>query len=348
VSANNARRWYLIAARSVLAGVGLGAVVLIGLLADVYLHKKYERTALVNVWGYRGPVIGNKAPGEIRVVVLGGSTAFGFGPDWTGSMPYLLEQRLNAPGRARFSVVNIAFNNEGAFAMRFGLEDYLWLDYDIAILYEGYNDLLDAPNYEVFRRRSGVFRLTGYLPILPIVLNEKAMLLLYGGVGAGYDNQQTTFRPGVVNRTTATALDAAAATARSLEDQIGRLTKNTAAAMSVSATADCPARWQHYCGAMFDAISFARAHDKGVLVGTQPFLSDSHVEQQQALVSFLQGRFGRDSRVAHVNLGNAIDVAARKDVVFDGSHLTAEGNDIIARHFTQPVIEMTAQLRAAR
>ena len=36
---------------------------------------------------------------------------------------------------------NLGYNNEGADSLRFTLEDYLWLDYDAAILYEGYNDV---------------------------------------------------------------------------------------------------------------------------------------------------------------------------------------------------------------
>ena len=47
------------------------------LAADVYLHWRVQNAGAVNVWGYRGPVVGRKQPNEIRVVVLGGSTAFG-------------------------------------------------------------------------------------------------------------------------------------------------------------------------------------------------------------------------------------------------------------------------------
>jgi hypothetical protein len=332
----------LLFALTAIVGSAVAAAMML-LAADVYVHKKYEKTALVNIWGYRGPVAGKKAPGEVRIAVLGGSTAFGYGPDWDGSMPYLLEQRLTALNRGRFSVVNLAYNNDGAYAMRFALEDYMWLDYDIAILYEGYNDLGDAPNYHTFRRRSGVFRLTGYLPVVPTVLNEKASVLLHGGFPSDGDGKRTTFRAGLVRQGTAKALDAAAATARTLEDQVGRLTTNTAETLAVTAAAECPPRWQHYCGAIFDAITFARAHGKSVLVGTQPFLSDAHVQQQQALMAFLKGRFGADSRVQHVNLGRAIDLARQRDIAYDGLHLTAEGNDIIAQHLTQPVLALGAQ-----
>ena len=89
------RRRY-IAFALVTVALALVACLVVLLAADVYLHRKYERTASVNVWGYRGPTVGPKQPLETRIAVFGGSTAFGYGPDWDGSFPYLMEQRLNA------------------------------------------------------------------------------------------------------------------------------------------------------------------------------------------------------------------------------------------------------------
>ena len=63
-------------------------------VADLYAHHRFERGVLYNVWGYRGPTIGRKSPGEYRIAVLGGSAAYGFGVRWEESMPTLLEQRL--------------------------------------------------------------------------------------------------------------------------------------------------------------------------------------------------------------------------------------------------------------
>lgn len=142
------------------------------LAIDVYLHRKYERTGGFNVWGYRGPTVGRKQPGEYRVVFLGGSTAFGYGVDWNQSIPFVLEGLLNGrrTGNERFSVVNLAYNNESAYSFKFTLADYRSFGYDLVCLYEGYNDLMGdpvGPNTSVFRRDSPIFRLTGYLPIFP-------------------------------------------------------------------------------------------------------------------------------------------------------------------------------------
>ena len=85
------------------------------------------------------------------------------------------------PANNRFTVVNLGYNNEGAYSFTFTLNDYLSLRYDLAVLYEGYNDLMAdprAPNFSVFRHDSPVFRLTGYLPIFPIVFKEKAAAMM--------------------------------------------------------------------------------------------------------------------------------------------------------------------------
>ena len=114
------------------------------------------------------------------VAMLGGSAAFGFGVDEDEAIPHYLEQTLNAIGAGEgsasnvvsFSVINLAFNSESAASFRPTLEDYRFLDYDLAILYEGYNDLLERPKSDGFRRGSLTFRWTGYLPVLPLVARE--------------------------------------------------------------------------------------------------------------------------------------------------------------------------------
>ena len=145
------------------------------------LHSRFQKTGGVNVWGYRGPIVGRKRAGEHRIVMLGGSSAFGYGVSTEEAIPAQLQSMLDRSGSAPFSVVNLGYNNEGAYSLRFTLADYLYLDYDLAILYEGYNDLIGSsePNFSVFRHESPIFRRTGYLPILPVVFREKAAALLY-------------------------------------------------------------------------------------------------------------------------------------------------------------------------
>ena len=79
------RRFVPFAVAAALLVFGAAFLALLG--ADVYLHKKYESTASVNVWGYRGPAVGRKAPGEFRVAVLGAAPRLAMA-DIDESFPY--------------------------------------------------------------------------------------------------------------------------------------------------------------------------------------------------------------------------------------------------------------------
>lgn len=337
-------------------GAVLGtAMVLVGVLlaADLYVHHRAERSAGLNRWGYRGPVVGRKQAGEVRFAMLGGSTAFGYGVRWDEAIPGLLETELRARyPQQRWTGLNLGYNTEGAWAFLPNLEDFSHLAYDIVILYEGYNDLLGdkAPNQVVVRRRSPVFRATGYLPILPLVFREKAMAMRAGGdVAAGYATlqqgaPQTVFRPGIATRTSATALDAAAAIAESLGRQFEGVGANDDAPSSSHSDLGCASPWVTYCESVSRAVRFALAHGKRVVVATQPTLVDPrvrprHQSQQHALADMLARHFANESRVAYVDLSGAVDLAD-PDLAFDRMHLGTDGNRVIAKALADTVARL--------
>ena len=64
-------------------------------------------------------------------------------------------------------------------------------------------------------------------------------------------------------------------------------------------------------------------------MATQPYKSDSHVDQQTRLVEFLRRRFSGNPRLQFANLGQTIHLRDAT-LAYDGMHLTAEGNRIIA------------------
>ena len=337
------RKRLVFAATAMLLAVALPLAVLIAI--DLYLHHRVERYAGVNIWGYRGPRVPRKARGEHRLVVIGGSTTFGYGVNWDESIAVHLERNLRPLSKdgAPVRVVNLGFNNQGAYGFRFVEEDYLGLDYDAAILYEGYNDLGDDPNQFLGRRDSPVFRLTGYYPILQIALTEKAMALRSGGdIDAAYRGK-TVFKPNLMSRATASTLDAAALINRSLDAQLGRLSQGPAITTDrYGAHGDahgCAPRWGFYCASVRDAIQFARDHQKDVLVVTQPYAGDRHREQQNELRAMLASRFSADPHVGYANLGDAIDLS-NTALAYDSMHLTSDGNALIARRLVQPVVAL--------
>lgn len=331
------------------------ALALVGV--DSYLHHRVQNLSGVNVWGYRGAVVGRKQPGETRIVVLGGSTAFGYGLPPSEAFPYYLEQDLGRARTGRLSVVNLGAPGQGAYGMRFDLQDYAYLRYDLAILYEGYNDLgpHDLPdavphpfdpntpartpreglNELLWRRQSPVFRATGYMPILPLVFREKAMSMLAGGnLDAAYHGK-TVFKPGLATRATATALLSAAAIADSVGTQLGRLSGKAA----IDQPVEDALRWRRYVENMTKAVDEARRRGASVLVVTQPYVSDAHVRQQRALALAIAERSAQDGGVAYVNLGNAVDIRDRR-IAYDGLHLVAEANQTIASHLVEPTLRL--------
>ena len=337
-----------------LGGVALACLVSFGALlsADLYLHGRYERSAGVNIWGYRGPVVGRKGPGEIRVVFLGGSTAFGYGVTWDRAIPAQLEARLNEglpEGIRRFSVVNLAYNNEGAYSFRFTLDDYRNLDYDIVCLYEGYNDLMGnptRPNTSVFRHESPVFRLTGYLPIFPVVFREKASALRFGGDLEGYyrelrgEQTKTVFRPNLADRAAAGVLDMTASVGESLERQLGKVTEEPGRQVQGGEVSGCKYPWGEYCQSMFAAVDRALAMGKRVAVITQPYLGgefgERHMDQQRTMSEALARRYAGNPGVEYVNAGDAVDMTDPA-YGYDHMHLTAPANGSVAAALIQPI-----------
>ena len=349
----NTRR--LIRAKLVLFSAGaillsVCAAVVVLLAADLYAHSRVERSAGVNRRGYRGPVAPRKAPGEQRIVMLGGSTVFGWDVEWNDTIPALLERALQASQPA-VRVINLGFIGEGAYAFLPTLQDFAALEYDAAILYEGDNDLLgDArPNTDLWRHGSPVFRATGYFPILPMVLSEKAKALRHSDVAAGYraargEPDATAFRPGLARRASAATLDAAAAVTGSLGRQLDRLSGGARVDAPAGVTG-CSPPWRHYCEWVHAAVQHGIDHNKAMLVVAQPLLktdrSSVHRAQQDALAGMMARRFSGHPLVRHVDLRAAVDLS-RRDIAFDGMHLTPAGNRMIASALLEPVRQALA------
>ncbi|MGE0040291.1 MAG: SGNH/GDSL hydrolase family protein [Vicinamibacterales bacterium] len=324
---------YLVFATAAVALSTLATLGAVGVL-DVYLHHRYEDRGGFNIWGYRGATLPSKAPGERRVAVLGGSTAFGYGVGVDETIPAYLERDL--AGRLASTpvhVVNLAWNGQGARSFRFNLQAYDYLDYDTVVLYSGYNDLFYNP--DSFREQSAIFRLTGYLPILPVVPVRE---WLHIGDLSDTRDERVVFEHTLKERYAAEAADTALRISRELERQIGRLTPEAAASDPSASPSDCGERWGFYCGQIHDAVSYALTRGKTVFVVTQPYISDQHVAQQSALAGMLRRQFADDPRVHYVNLGRTLALTDRT-LCYDGMHLTPAGNARVADALAAAIAE---------
>ena len=191
----------------------------------------------------------------------------------------------------------------------------------------------------MYRHESPIFTLTGYMPIFPLIFSEKAMMLRYGGdLEAAYWGERTVFTPNPADRISATALETAVRVTQSLEQQLGRLT-TTDPLNFVATTATCDVDWQAYCEQVALAVDQVIEEGKRVLVVTQPYMTDGHVDQQANLIAMLDRSYGNNGNVRHLNLG---EVLSLDDLTYawDGMHLTAAGNDLVATRLVSPVLSM--------
>jgi hypothetical protein len=327
------RRAYFAVAAMALSVV---ATLLFALGVDLYLHHRFARTGGYNVWGYRGPAAGAKQAGERRLVMLGGSVAFGYGVAADETIPYFLQQRLNTPpASAPVTVVNLAWNSEGAYSFLFTLRDYESLRYDGAILYSGYNDLFF--NNQVFRRESAVFRVTGYMPILPII-PLRGWLHLEDLSETSRDGR-VVFHPGLGDRYATEASETALRVQRALDRQLERVSPTEPAPQRD--TTNWRPQWNYYCASMQRSIDFALGRGKQVFVVSEPYKNDVQVGQQQALAEMVARLYRGNPRVRYINMGASVDLTDRT-LCFDGLHLTAEGNARVAAQLAaalRPLLE---------
>jgi lysophospholipase L1-like esterase len=294
--------------------------VLVGI--DLYLHHKHG----INLRGYRGPSVGRKQPGEKRVAILGGSTTWGFGlkagQDFPAQLQTMLAERRDVS--TPIDVLNLGFNNEGAYSFKFTLQDYAYLEPDVVVLYSGYNDVRGTENKIIFRHRSPVFVWTGFLPLLPSLTIDK--LTVWKRKLTGSD-ERTIFEPPDVKKIK---------NGEELRKQVGSL---TAKSTMDATTATCVSEWRFYCEQISETVSLALKEGKRVLVVTEPYISDEHVAQQAAIESMLSVRFAGNPSVRYLNLGTAVDLRDTS-LCWDGMHLTQEGNRRIAAALVQPVREL--------
>jgi hypothetical protein len=169
--------------RTLAAGIAIQAClfVAVGLVVlDMRAHHRVERLGGVNVWGYRGDVMGQKRPNEIRVAVVGGDLAYGWGVAAAETLAMYVRRRVSlyvsgsADRQRDVTAVNIAGRGLTPGEYASWIDRFAYLKIDVLCV------VPDPPGHPpgdgrfLPDRRSRVFEATGYSPILPLVLREKA------------------------------------------------------------------------------------------------------------------------------------------------------------------------------
>ena len=182
-------------------------------VADLYAHKRVEMVGGVNVWGYRGEVVKRRSSGEYRILLVGGTRAYGYGAPANGTIAYELGWDLTGDTLRPVNVINLAVMGATAPDYATIVERHVSLTADLVCIYD------DLGRASTRRRESPIARMAyGYTPILPLVLEEKGMALRFGSVAAGYTGAPAT--TGWPQRITGASLQWVGSTLRSMESEV--------------------------------------------------------------------------------------------------------------------------------
>ena len=298
------------------------------LAADIYVHHRLSKYAAVNIWGYRGEVLGRKKQDEKRILMIGPSTVFGVGFPPEDALPAQLERQLQQRVPYPVHVANLGMPGEDAYAYRATIEDYRYLRPDAVILY-GDTNLTGRSLPIVLRHSSPIFRWTGYSPILHIALHERYLMWRHDGQFQEAHPDKVVFRPG----------DKDTGELKAAADVTEFMKGKDAAAGAAPPT--CETDFKDYCASMNRAVTYARELGLPVLIVNQPYETPFQVHIQNALRAMLRDVHGKDPGVRYLDMGYGIDL---KDtaLTYDGVHLTPAGNAKMASQLLQPALDLLA------
>ena len=272
-------------------------------LLDRRMHLRIQSDHGVNQWGYRDEPHGSKDRGELRVALVGGSSAFEAALPYPPTLAGNLFIELRAAGAhegQQYSVVNLSEPRAGADSYADAIRDYAFLDPDAVCVFDGYDMPAGPPPHG--RRRSLVFRSTGYLPVLPASL-----------LG----------RPGWMS-------DADGGVAEWLQDGRGG-----------PADVSCAGASAGYCDAMAAAVRSGLRQGRPVIVVSPPSVSARHARQQRSLAAALAREFGRNAQFMYLDLGTSMDLSDPVHSP-DGLHRTNIGNHVVGQRIATTLLKWAA------
>lgn len=295
----------------ILAGEAIVVAVLATVAADLGAHKRVETLGGLNIRGYRGPIAHQRQPNELRVVFAGGTRAFGWGEPASGTtvaaVRFELTRVLDRPNLPLQPIVVINLGQLGARPESYPstLKRFAYLQPD----YIGIIDDLGDPGPNRPFDASGVFALTGYQPMLPLVMYEKGTVMTARPVGVALEGLG----------------GALAAADRSLARVVGVRSEIPASASSPDA----------YAAAMMGAIDAAHRQAKGVVVALAPIDTAAQRRNWDALNQRLKDKHDAPwLRV--VNLSDEADLydpSLRLDGFSFGANATSVASKAIAPAF---------------
>lgn len=294
----------------VLAAQSVVLALLAIVAADLAAHKRVEDLGGFNIRGYRGAVAPERQLNEIRLVFAGGTRAFGWGVPAAStpaaSVRFELTRVLDAPGRPLQPVVAINLGQLGARPGSYPrtLEHFASLHPNYIVLIDDLGD--PGPNRPF--ARSGIFELTGYRPILPLVLSEKGRVV--------HSRQSRLFGAAL--------------------EYVGGAMEDGDAGLAL--VAGNPATEPEYATAMLVAVETAHREARGVVLALGPIDTDAQRRNFDALAARLASSPKRPwLRVVDLSeQADLYDPSARLDGFSFGTGATA----VVARAIAPALLDL--------
>jgi hypothetical protein len=306
---------------------------------DLRAHGRVEALGGVNEWGYRGPVAPHRQPNEIRVAVVGGTRAFGWG--LPGS-PLVAEIRrvvmltTDRPGADVRPVVVINLGRLGALPASYPetIERYAYLRADYICLY----DDLGVPGGSPMSGTDGasaVFRLTGYAPALPLVLREKGMVWRFGDVQIGYAPEAVRSKRGtsLMRGAAGAMLEGVGGALEAADRRIARMLAGRDSAAGAPDAAD-------YTDAMMRAIDAAHRLALGVVVVLSPAETARQAANRRALDVRLATPAGVAPWLRVVDLAGDSRLAGDLTLRLDGWNYASAGVGLVASRIAPALLSL--------
>ena len=316
-------------------------VALLTLALDIYAHKRVEMVGGLNVWGYRGPVAHHRQPHETRVVIVGGTRAFGWGQPASAlasEIRRLIMLTTDRRGAELRPVVVINLGRLGALPDSYSkpIEHFAYLEPDYIFLF----DDLGVPGAASTEPTSALFELTGYAPALPLVLREKGMIWRFGDVKRGYASpaSRNGAPPSLLGRAAGSICEG---TGRGL-DGVDRL----AARMLPSGNRNAAPRdgaAVDYADAMMTAVDAAHLHTRGVIVVLSPSETPEQARNLRALQIRLNSENPAPPWLLVVDLGSEAELYDQS-LRLDGWNYSAAGIAAVAARIAPALLTFIANL----
>ncbi|MGH9142554.1 MAG: hypothetical protein ACRD2I_15595 [Vicinamibacterales bacterium] len=322
-----------------LAVEALAIVAALTLALDLREHGRVAPLGGVNEWGYRGPVTRQRQPHEIRIAIVGGTRAFGWGVPASAlvaELGHVVMFTTDRPGEQARPVVVINLGRMGALP-----EDYPEIIEQFAYLKPDYICLLDdlgvrgGSPVTGTGRTSGIYQLTGYAPALPLVLREKGMILRRGDVRLGYMpamSGHTADRP-LVDRAAGATLEAVGQTLAAADLELSSLVSRHLEAPSSTGPGT-------YVDAMMAAIDSGHRHARGVVVVTSPPEAAEQAANQSALQNRLIRFTNSASWLRRVNLADDAGLSSDPGLRLDGWNYSSAGVVAVAHRIAPALVSL--------